>query len=160
TAGDYVSPAYSTFADFGVPGPPGLPGIPGLSGVQGLQGELLINNGANIVTSRQDPNAATPDTDAAITTDFRRFEDSAFDFYAYSPYGAPVTPGTTGAAPTISSPPVYAGSLFVADLASGLTTSVTINGVTIQIPVQGPGGAGAVAHGAPGPANSTLIGGE
>ncbi|MBX6313764.1 MAG: hypothetical protein IRY99_12725, partial [Isosphaeraceae bacterium] len=144
----YNSPVYSTFTDFGLPAAGGLPGVPGLSGVQGLGGELLINGGAPIVTGPADPNAAMADKAAAITTDFRRFEDAAFDYYGYFSYGTTVTPGTGGAPATVANPPVYAGSLFVADLGTGLTVPVTapapLTG-TFNIPVQGPGTGGVTA---------------
>src|SRR5262249_54463502 len=85
---DYVSPVYSAFTDFGTPAGGGIPAQPGLSGVQGLNGELLINNGVFPAA-----NTPTPDLFPAISTDFRRFEDIAFDQYGYFSQGVPVTAG-------------------------------------------------------------------
>jgi hypothetical protein len=133
----YASLVYSTFADFGPVAPIGQQwGAPGLSGVQGLSGELLINLGTNIVTSFTDPNFTTVDTSAAITTPFRRFQDIAFDYFGYFSYGTENTRPYT-------IPPTYVGSLFVADLATGLSVSVSGDplppNTTVIVPVQGPG---------------------
>ena len=151
----YASPVYSTFADFGTPAlAPLIPAVPGLSGVQGLGGELLIGGG-RVAGSFTDPNSATPDTNGAITTPFRRFEDSAFDYYGYFSYGTTITAGVGGAGPTVGTP-TFAGSEFVADLATGLAVTatsvpivigtapnqVTIPATGISIPIQGPGSVG------------------
>ncbi len=167
----YNSLVYSTFADFGTPqfGTIFTPQA-GFSGIQGLTGgELLINQG-------QDPNAlaataANPTTNIdlypAASTNFRRYEDIAFDQYGYFSQGLPITGGTTaagngtgagaGAGGTFTGTlgaPVYAGSVFAADLSTGLAVSVTIPAVAppatlptgttaptvpILLPVQGPG---------------------
>ncbi len=148
----YASPIYDVFTDFGQPAAGGLNPSPGLSGVQGLRGELLINQGTPVVQANgflngvyysTDANAANPDTTAAISTPFRRFQDIAFDQYGYFSYGATVTAGGFGAATTISPiPPVYSGSLFVSDLASGLSVSIPAGDVgPIFVPVQGAGSA-------------------
>jgi hypothetical protein len=92
---DYASRVYSTFADFGTPAAGGIPGTPGLSGVQGINGELLINGGlfpANALTSTD---STITDRFPTATTDFRRFEDIAFDQYGYFTQGANVGTGTT-----------------------------------------------------------------
>jgi hypothetical protein len=90
---DYLSRVYSTFTDFGTPAAGGIPANPGVSGVQGINGEFLINAG-NGATNGFPPNANTS-TDSTITdkfpfatTDFRRFEDIAFDQYGYFAQGA------------------------------------------------------------------------
>ncbi len=177
---EYTSLVYSSFADFGTPqvdnGTTNLfPAQPGISGVQGLNGELLINQGF-------DPNAnagttANPTTNIdlypAASTNFRRFEDIAFDQYGYFSQGLPLgtttgtTTGTTGAAAgsgaTVGAP-VFAGSLFAADLATGLSISVpvpasaagtTVTQPPILIPVQG-GGRGGIAATTPGDAVSSV----
>jgi hypothetical protein len=137
---------YSAFTNFGTPAGPGIAAQPGLSGVQGLNGSLLINGGVNIVTSYTDPNAATPDATAAIITPFRRFQDIAFDAYGYFSYGTSVT-ANPGQRPTFGNiPPTYVGSMFVADLATGLTVNVTpvdpLDTTPVNIPIQGPGTVG------------------
>jgi hypothetical protein len=135
---DYISRVYGAYTDFGTPAAGGVPAEPGESGVQGLNGEQLI---------------------APQTTEFRRFEDIAFDQYGYFSQGYTLTSatgGTTGGSSTsIQGNTVgglalgnqnYAGSLFVADLASGFTVSVTpaapLATVAVNIPVQGPGTVG------------------
>lgn len=146
----YASPAYSVFTDFGQPASGQLPPNPGQSGVQGLQGEFLINNAApNTIGGIQflnneyfttDPDAATPDQATTAATPFRRFADTAFDQYGYFSYGSTVTAGTFGNPATIAPvPPLYAGSLFVADMSQGL--SVDVDGVGVYVPVNGPGSA-------------------
>jgi hypothetical protein len=154
---DYISSVYSTFADFGTPAAGGIPAEPGLSGVQGINGELLINQGVFPTT----PTTAI-DTYPAISTEFRRFEDSAFDYYGYFSQGMTVAQATTttgtggtgtgtgGGSGTGTATgntftfggPVYVGSLFVADLGTGLAISVA-NPVTAAdptlLPVQGSG---------------------
>jgi len=102
---DYASRVYSTFADFGTPAAGGIPATPGLSGVQGINGELLINGGlfpAGGVFSETPSPATQQSTDSTIgdrysvlSTDFRRFEDIAFDQYGYFTQGANVGTGTT-----------------------------------------------------------------
>ena len=151
----YNSPVYSTFADFGSPALATLiPAVPGLSGVQGLGGELLIGGG-RVAAGFADPNSNTPDLNGAITTPFRRFEDSAFDYYGYFSYGTTVTAGVNGANATVGAP-TFAGSEFVADLATGLAVNVTSQAITIgvapnqtiipatgiSVPIQGPGSVG------------------
>ncbi len=146
----YGSPAYSAFTDFGQPAAGNLPPVPGLSGVQGLQGELLINQGTNPFPGVQflngeyftiDPTgvAALPDLTTVAPTPFRRFSDIAFDQYGYFSYGSTVTAGTFGNAATIAPiPPLYAGSLFVADMSQGLSVDL---GNDVYVPVNGPGSA-------------------
>jgi hypothetical protein len=160
---DYFSPDYATFTDFGTPSVNGFPGQPGLSGIQGLSGDLLIRDAAGNVnidpfpvqsTIRTPiivapPTATTPsgvDTSSAIGTPYRRFEDAAFDSYGYFSYGTSFGPAANGtvAISTIGTP-AYEGSMFVADLGTGLAVSVTppaAGSVPIAIPVQGPGAAG------------------
>jgi hypothetical protein len=151
----YVSPAYSVFTDFGVPPSPITPPAPGLSGVQGLRGDILIGNSLNpqpnvfgVNTFQRpdgnyeyytlDTDAANPDTNGVIPTPFRRFQDVAFDSYSFFSYGASLT--TTGGVPTATPiPPTYAGSLFVADLGTGLSANLTGGDQSIFVPVQGPG---------------------
>jgi hypothetical protein len=158
---NYASPDYATFTDFGTPTVNGFPGQPGLSGIQGLGGDLLIKTAAGVVnidnfpvTGPQatvvatPPGAATPsgvDTISAIGTPYRRFEDAAFDQFGYFSYG---TSFTAGNAASVGAP-TYSGSMFVADLASGLAVSVTPPNSTIPvaIPVQGPGLAGVEPNG-------------
>ena len=124
--------------------------MPGFSGVQGYDiGELLIAPPATTTTAT----ALTLDQTPAATTPFRRFEDIAFDQYGYFSQGLPAhhhddqrrhDDHGIGA-------PVYAGSLFVADLATGLQTApltvtpkapLPTTPVTLQFPVQGPGTVG------------------
>ena len=130
----YASPVYSVFTDFGTPGAGGIDAAPGLSGVQGLGGELLINGGAPVIASFTDPNFVSVDQSAAILTPFRRFQDVAFDQYGYFSYGL-------AAAATA---PTFQGSLFVADLGTGLSVQVTplapFPVAPVNVPIQGPGG--------------------
>lgn len=171
---DYASPVYSTFTNFGIPAAGGLPGIPDVSGVQGLGGELLIRAPGSTTTttifgipggstSFDFPIGPTPTADvtlagtqasgsapsgvdqfSAITTPYRRFQDAAFDQYGYFSYGTTVIQGANGAPPTAGTAPVYAGNLFVADLASGLAATVDLPASvtpagSLVLPVQGPG---------------------
>ncbi len=159
----YASQIYSVFSDFGTPAGGGIPSVPGLSGVQGLGGELLINPnnttivGANSVAGTTpplffstDPLSATPDLVSAIATPFRRFQDASFDQFGYFSY-------SLSNAATV---PTYQGSLFVSDLAGGLTVPLPSQGggPTINIPVQGPGAITVIvtpgANGAPDTINS------
>ena len=106
----------------------------------------------------------TIDQTGAVSTDLRRFEDIAFDHYGYFSQDIPLTSTTTtSTTPTVASttaftvtlPPVSAGNLFVSDLATGLSVTVTsvLNGtagqpgfipagITVVVPVQGPGSVG------------------
>lgn len=168
----YASPVYAVFTDFGTPQVPGVvPGQPGLSGVQGLSGDFLIrdpaNLGGNVLPFPSIPttippgftgqNAATVtiattasgdtyglDRLSAAGTPYRRFQDIAFDAYGYFSYGTTVTVSAAGTL-TVGEP-VYAGSMFVADLATGLAVSVGVPAAAgtgnIAIPVQGFGSAG------------------
>jgi len=131
---NYNSRVFSAFTDFGRPGIPDFsPPLPGLSGIQGLGGEELI--GAQ-VTGR------TVDADPTTTTPFRRFQDIAFDEFGFFSFGTTVTPGGPGALPTIGAP-VFSGSVFVADLATGLEAELTpvdpLPDDPIDVPIQGPG---------------------
>ncbi|MDB5351133.1 MAG: hypothetical protein JWN86_2380 [Planctomycetota bacterium] len=135
----YNSPIYSAFTDFGTPGAGGVNAVPGLSGVQGLQGELIIGGGGGgnsgpIVRDFLAGGGKTPDTAGAIITPFRRFQDIAFDQFGYFSYGL-------GAAATR---PTYQGSIFVSDLATGLSIQVTpvapLPVTPINVPIQGTGG--------------------
>ncbi|QDV36717.1 S8/S53 family peptidase [Tautonia plasticadhaerens] len=169
---DYISRVYAAFTDFGQPGIDGFDNaVPGLSGLQGIGGELLIQNnsgvgfaGTNVASqgfvigpqpeelvelAGSQADATNPsgiDRLSAVDTPFRRFQDVAFDQYGYFSYGTTVTE-VAGAQPTIV-PPIYAGSLFVSDLASGLAVPVDIPDVdggpegTVVLPVQGAGGGG------------------
>ena len=157
----YTSPDYSVFTDFGTPGAGGVNAAPGLSGVQGLAGELLIGQGATvtggatiaggagITTGYTGAGGAKPDTAAAIITPFRRFQDAAFDQYGYFSYGEPATAAAAG-----STAPTYQGSMFVSDLATGLSVTVTpvapLPVAPINVPIQGPGGPIGVQLGADG----------
>jgi hypothetical protein len=137
---------YSAFTNFGTPAGPDIAAAPGLSGVQGLNGSLLINAGNDIVTSFTDPLAATPDATAAIITPFRRFQDIAFDALGFFSYGTTVT-ANPGQRPTLGAiPPAFVGSMFVADLATGLTATVTpiapLPTDPVIVPIQGPGAIG------------------
>lgn len=154
----YGSPDYSAFTDFGTPAAGGIPAQPGLSGVQGSNGELLIQNTTGATAFNVDSLPAAP-------TSFRRFESIAFDQYGYFSYGATTattagaggtggtgtggtggiagSAGVTGAA-TVT--PTYVGSMFVADLGTGLSVPVTplapLPTTTIEVPIQGPGTVG------------------
>jgi hypothetical protein len=154
---EYPDNYYSAFTNFGTPGAGGIPAAPGLSGVQGDAGDLIINNGAPIVTSYAQAAAATPDTTAAIITPFRRFDSIAYDQYGYFSYGTTVTTSaTTGVTTVASQTPTYVGNLFVADLAPGLTVQVTglapLPTTTISVPVQGTGPIGVTTD-----ANGNLV---
>ena len=97
-----------------------------------------------------------------MSSELRRLEDIAFDQYGYFSQSigllTSTTTTTTAAtyrAPqtfTVTIPPTSAGSLFVSDLATGLSVTVTSvrngtagqpgfipAGVTVVVPVQGPG---------------------
>ncbi len=140
----YTSPVYSAFSDFGTPGAGGVAATFGLSGVQGLQGEIPIGGAGTIIPdfTTAPAIAGTTDGDAAVITPFRRFQDIAFDQYGYFSYGTNGNTLTAGAAPT------YEGSLFVSDLATGLTvpvnTAAALGGIAagtaVNIPIQGAGG--------------------
>ncbi len=156
---DYLSPVYSSFTDFGTPQGGGIPARPGLSGVEGFGGELPINQG--VFPLATDVLADVVDRTPAISTPFRRFQDIAFDQYGYfsqgyiltaaaavaNPVGGITVGGTTFTLGALTN----AGSLFVADLATGLSVGVAIPGATTQppalIPVQGPGGASVTSLG-------------
>src|SRR5271166_734014 len=155
---DYVSPVYSAFTDFGTPAAGGIPAAPGVSGVQGSNGELLIGSGLPATTT-----SFTLDQSGAVSSVLRRFEDIAFDHYGYFSQDIGLSSTTTtSTTPTVASttaftvtlPPVSAGNLFVSDLASGLSDTVTLTSiaetnaegqtipagvaVTATIPVDGP----------------------
>ncbi len=156
----YASPDYTAFTNFGTPAGGGIQAQPGLSGVQGLRGELLIGNGLpeyypipqnDVATVTAAPTATTPsgvDTQGAIASTFRRFQDIAYDQNGYFSYGTGITAATTfGTLPTATTiPPVYAGSMFVTDLSTGLAVSVTpvapLATNPIAVPIQGPGNIG------------------
>ena len=130
-----------------------IPATPGYSGVQGSNGELLIGSGLPATTT-----SLTLDQAGAVTTDLRSFEDIAFDHYGYFSQDIPLTTTTTtSTTPTVASttaytvtlPPVSAGNLFVSDLSSGLSETVTLTSiaegtipagvsVTATVPVHGP----------------------
>ncbi len=166
---NYESMVYSAFTDFGEPGIIGFSDAdPGPSGIQGLGGEFLIqdNSGA---TTLIDPigdfliagddadddvilGAAQADADnpsgldrfSALDTPYRRFYDIAFDEFGYFSYGAAVSDPADGP-PVITGPQQFAGSVFVSDLATGLSVAVPLpanagDGSAI-IPVQSAGGA-------------------
>src|SRR5271157_1519997 len=149
---DYFSPVYSAFTDFGTPAAGGIPATPGESGVQGSNGELLIGSGLPATTT-----SFTLDQTGAVSTDLRRFEDIAFDHYGYFSQDIGLTTTTTtnttttvtSTAYTVTLPTTSAGNLFVSDLASGLSESVTLTSiaegdippgvsVTSTVPVDGP----------------------
>ncbi len=147
----YNSPDYSAFTDFGTPSAGGIPAQPGLSGVQGSGGELLIKNTTGATAFNVDSLPAAP-------TNFRRFESIAFDQYGYFSYGATTATtaggggtgtggiggGTTTTGTTVT--PTYVGSMFVADLGTGLSVPVTpvapLPTAVIEVPIQGPGTVG------------------
>ncbi|WP_152050747.1 S8 family serine peptidase [Tautonia marina] len=174
---DYVSRVYSAFTDFGTPGIPGFSDPdPGVSGIQGNNGELLIRNNTGpgnevivanagiqglvlgpfpedlvtLATTQADAtNPSGIDRISAVGTPFRRFQDIAFDEFGFFSYGTTVEGGGAGALPVIGDP-TFAGSMFVADLASGLAVGVDIPAVdgalegTLVLPVQGGGTGGIV----------------
>ncbi len=161
---DYTSRVFSAFTDFGTPAGDSNPAQPGPSGVQGLNGEFPITAtttaAGNVaatnpaaIANYDVPFLLTPDAQPLVTTPFRRFEDVAFDQYGYFSQGITTTTATstttsTGTT-TTSVVPTSAGSLFVADLATGLSVQVTpqadsqiTNPMPINIPIQGPGTVG------------------
>ena len=175
----YGSLIYSSFADFGTPAVTNgndtlFPAQPGLSGVQGLNGEVLINQGFDPNALGNTVNNPTSNIDLypVASTNFRRFQDIAFDQYGYFSQGLPLTTtagtgtggttgGTTGTGTSVLGTvgaPVYAGSLFVSDLSNGLAVSVTVPAPAppitlptgtptpnpIILPVQGPGPVGII----------------
>lgn len=129
---------YDTFTNFGIPGAPAPnpTNQPGQSGVQGIAGNFLIGRGVqpaagsaaidtypgDVFTSNNAPLLNGYQGLAA----FRRFQDISFDRYQYFSYGFPstVTGSTVTFAAAQISAPVYAGSVFVADLSNGLAVSV------------------------------------
>ncbi len=166
---DYISPVFSTFTDFGTPNGGGLLGSTGFSGIQGLGGEFPINNG--IFPLATDIGVDVVDRTPAISTNFRRFEDIGFDYYGYFSQGVTLTTttgtagggapggggsggGTTagnGAFFTFNNL-AFAGSLFAADLGTGLSVALTPPGAPAGtpptlIPVQGPGTASVTLNG-------------
>ncbi|WP_165227215.1 hypothetical protein [Aquisphaera insulae] len=149
---DYFSPIYSAFTDFGTPTQGGIPARTGFSGVQGSNGELLI--GSTLTTT-----SLTLDQSAVASTNLRRFQDISFDQYGYFSQTLPLTSTTTNntttntstTAYTVTTPPNYAGSLFVSDLGTGLSVTVTSvadatlgipAGVNVVVPVSGDGPVG------------------
>jgi hypothetical protein len=153
---DYESRIYSAFTDFGSPAGGGIPAAPGFSGVQGLDGSLLIGVPTTTTTTTNGLTnlvAANPTDQLPLAlSSYRRFEDIAFDQYGYfsNAFTTTTTTGTsTNGFPGTIGPAQYAGSLFVADLSTGLATRVTSIAIpggppatTITIPVQGPGPVG------------------
>jgi hypothetical protein len=139
----YADSEYAAFTNFGKPGGGGIPGTPGFSGVQGLSGDLLINGGVAPASG-----STSIDLYPIISSEFRRFEDIAYDYYGYFSWGAASTvSGSAGGPINVTFPnagvvsPTFAGSLFVSDLATGLAVNVTAPGATAPtlVPVQGPG---------------------
>ena len=122
---DYPEPVYSVFTDFGSPTSPDGPGSPRYSGVEGLTGfnpnvfSFLI--GPNQVQTFDNAIVSgdfNPDTFQAATTPYRRFIDASFDQFGFFSLGRTIAAdGTVGL-------PQNAGSLFVADLATGLTVTL------------------------------------
>ena len=167
---DYGSTNYAAFTDFGVPSLSGFSfGDPGPSGIQGTAGGLLIQNNSgdgvagfnfgdfvigpqpqdtvDLASAQADGTQPSGiDRFSAVDTPYRRFQDITFDHYGYFSYGTTVTP-VDGALPTVGAP-VFSGSVFVSDLASGLAVPVdlpTVDGGptgTIVLPVQGGGQTG------------------
>lgn len=153
----YPEPVYSVFTNFGIPTSAAGAGTPGHSGVEGFVGlntnlftTLISGNGSgNFDTFVYGPaSTAANNTDIfdAALTPYRRFQDAAFDKFGHFSYGEtiPVTGLNNLGATT------FAGSLFVSDLASGLTTFLarpTTQGLTypqnfpagFNIPVYGDG---------------------
>src|SRR5271157_2010562 len=129
---DYLSPVYSAFTDFGTPAAAGIPATPGESGVQGSNGELLIGSFVPATTT-----SLTIDQTGAVSTQLRRFEDIAFDHYGYFSQDIGLTSTTTTnttttvstTAFTVTLPPTSAGNLFVSDLASGVSDTVTLTSI-------------------------------
>lgn len=95
---DYLSRVYSTFTDFGTPAAGGIPATQGLSGVQGINGELLINGGLFPTGFQTSTDSTITDKAPAYFTDFRRFEDIAFDQYGYFTQGTNLNAGASTAA--------------------------------------------------------------
>ncbi|MBV8265976.1 MAG: hypothetical protein JO252_06495, partial [Planctomycetaceae bacterium] len=155
---DYPSRVYSAFTDFGTPASSSSPAQPGPSGVQGLNGEYLITGtttATGSVSATTPPAIAnyyapvplTPDAQPQVTTPFRRFEDVAFDQYGYFSQGITTSTTTSSTGATITNAVTNsAGSLFVADLGTGLSVQVTpqapLSTTPINIPIQGPGTVG------------------
>ncbi len=168
---DYISPVYSAFTDFGTPAAGLIPATTGLSGVQGSNGELLIGSGLPATST-----SLTLDQQGAASTTYRRFEDIAFDQYGYfsqdiglsSTVTTNTTTNTTSTSYTVTLPPISAGNLFVSDLASGLSVTVTSvasgtagqpgyipAGVTVVVPVNGSGTVGVQLENPNAPYNAT-----
>lgn len=134
---DYAQPVYSVFTDFGTPNSPAGVGTVGFSGIEGLTGfsgnvfDLLI--GPNTTYDFRDAIPAgglNPDLFDGAATIYRRFQDAAFDKFGFFADGRDATLDKT-----------YVGSLFVADLASGLTVDIPLNdpGDPFNIPTNFPG---------------------
>ncbi len=148
----YNHQIFSVFTDFGTPAGGGIPARPGYSGVQDSNGDLFIGATTNTTTYSAGTSAGSgspsvTDQIPAVTTPFRRFYGIAFDQFGYFSQSIPLTATsatTSGTTITIgSAAPLYAGSLFVSDLASGLYVSVTplspLPTSPILVPVQGSG---------------------
>ena len=145
TSIDYSSLVYSAFANFGDPGGPNSSPAPGLSGVQGLNGELLINNGLNIGSSFTDADSANPRCGGSHHHAFpplpgHRLRQVRLLLLWSHGHGQGLA-----SLPTVAPiPPNYVGNVFVADLATGLTTTVTPvdplpTTPTVQVPIQSNG---------------------
>ncbi len=103
----------------------------------------MIGNGAGpIVPNYTAAGGATPDTDAAIITPFRRFQDESFDYYGYFSYNYPS--GTVTAGPR---PPSRAACSLPTWPPAWPSRSIrrpvlgpNAAGTAVNIPIQGPGG--------------------
>ena len=133
---DYPSLVYSAFTDFGTPAaadparPQRRPGhqrrIPDHRD-HDRRGQRRRHQPHRSIANSSAPVPLTPDAQPLVTTPFRRFEDVAFDQYGYFSQGiTPTSTTTTSTGTTTTSVvPTSAGSLFVADLATGLSVQVT-----------------------------------
>ena len=205
---NYNSPEYSAFTDFGTPAATGIAAQSGLSGIDGITnnnlgnglisfrtgGQFLyqylnVNFGltttelTNVTTQATTTNSSGVDGASAINTEFRRFQDIAFDQYGYFSSNVAVGTGTTtgtgtgsgagaatGTGTASSSGDVlpFAGSVFATDLGTGLAVSVTpITPTTtpatptlpaIPVPIQGPGAIGVTVPNSAPPFNARLHG--
>jgi hypothetical protein len=128
--------------------------VPGVSGVQGINGDVLFQPPAVAagVTTTATTTTTPLDQQPLLTTDLRRLEDISFDQYGYFAQGVILPAGTTSANIQTNletniltlNPPINAGNLFVSDLASGLSVTVTLTplaplpttAITVTLPVQ------------------------
>ena len=131
---DYDNQIFSAFTDFGTPAAGGIPARPGLQRYPGHRRRSADRMAATLADATLAAAANDLDTLGGTHHRFRRFESIAFDQYGYfsqsiAADGHDVDSDGWNAHHDVyraeRKPPIYGGSLFVSDLASGLYVTVT-----------------------------------